>query len=180
MSDSRCTVVIVFERLFDIDPDASEEELRVLVERCEQLKSTAAAVQARATALWAEKRACSERERGVSRARRGKGLATEIALARHDAPVKGHTHLGVANALVHEMPHTLAALHSGVLSEYRATVIVRESACLSVEHRRELDAELCAEPSRLVGWGNSRVEAEAKKITARLDAAAVVERNNKA
>ena len=31
-----------------------------------------------------------------------------------------------------------------------------------------------------MGWGNNRVEAEAKKITARLDAAAVVERNAKA
>ncbi len=170
----------MFESLFDVDPGASEQELRVLVERCEQLKSKAAAAQARATALWAEKRACAERERGVSRARRGKGLVTEIALARHDAPVKGNTHLGVANALVHEMPHTLAALESGVLSEYRAKLIVRESACLSVRDRRELDAELCAESARLVGWGNSRIEAEAKKITARLDAAAVVERNNKA
>jgi hypothetical protein len=32
----------------------------------------------------------------------------------------------------------------------------------------------------LEGWGHARVEAEAKKITARLDAAAVVERNAKA
>ena len=170
----------MFESLFDVDPGASEAELRMLVERCEQLKSKAAAAQARATALWAEKRASAERERGVPGARRGKGLPTEIALARHDAPVKGNTHLGVANALVHEMPYTLAALDAGVLSEYRTTLIVRESACLSVEHRRELDAELCADPSKLVGWGNNRVEAEAKKMTARLDAAAVVERNNKA
>ncbi|PRC44083.1 HNH endonuclease, partial [Mycobacterium sp. ITM-2017-0098] len=68
----------------------------------------------------------------------------------------------------------------GVLSEYRATLIVRESACLSLEHRRQLDEELCADMSMLVGWGNNRVEAEAKKITARLDVAAVVERNAKA
>ncbi|KWX60728.1 HNH endonuclease, partial [Mycobacterium sp. NAZ190054] len=77
-------------------------------------------------------------------------------------------------------PHTLAALEAGVLSEWRATLIVRESACLSVQHRRELDAELCADPSRLAGWGNRRVEAEAKTIAARLDAAAVVERIDKA
>src|SRR5688572_7302637 len=147
MSDTRCSVGNMFESLFDVDPGASEAELRILVERCEQLKSKAAAAQARATALWAEKRAAAERERGVPGARRGKGLPTEIALARHDAPVKGNIHLGVANALVHEMPYTLAALDAGVLSEYRTTLIVRESACLSVEHRRELDAELCADPS---------------------------------
>lgn len=166
--------------MFEIDPEASEAHLRELVERCEELKSKAAAAQARATALWARKRAAAEQAAGVAARKRGKGLSSEIALARHDAPVKGNQHLGFARALVEEMPCTLAALDSGVLSEYRATLIVRESACLSVEHRRQLDEELCADPSMLVGWGNNRVEAEAKKITARLDAAAVVERNNKA
>ena len=34
------------------------------------------------------------------------------------------------------MPHTLAALERGALSEWRATLIVRESACLDVEDRR--------------------------------------------
>jgi hypothetical protein len=43
-----------------------------------------------------------------------------------------------------------------------------------------LDADLCADVTRRVGWGNKRVEAEAKKIAARLDAAAVVERARKA
>ncbi|MGB3353485.1 MAG: DUF222 domain-containing protein, partial [Mycobacterium sp.] len=170
----------MFESLFDVDPGAGEAALRAQVEHLEQVKSAAAAAQARLTALWAEKRAAAERAAGVAAAKRGKGLASEVALARHEAPVKGSQHLGFANALVHEMPYTLAALEAGVLSEWRATLIVRESACLSVEHRRELDAELCADMSRLVGWGNNRVEAEAKKIALRLDAAAVVERAAKA
>jgi Domain of unknown function (DUF222) len=170
----------VFESLFDIDPGATQAELRAAVERFERLKSAAAAAQARATALWAEKRRAAEEAAAVPARRRGKGLTSEIALARHDAPIKGGTHLGVATALVHEMPHTMAALEAGVLSEYRATLIVCESACLSKEHRRQLDAELCADTSTLAGWGDTRVEAEAKKVTARLDAAAVVERNAKA
>ncbi len=166
----------MFESLFDVDPAAGEAVLRAQVEHFEHLKSAAAAAQARLTALWAQKRRAAELAAGVPVAKRGKGLASEVALARHEAPVKGNQHLGFANALVHEMPHTLAALEAGVLSEWRATLIVRESACLSVEHRRQLDAELCADMSRLVGWGNNRVEAEAKKIALRLDAAAVVER----
>ncbi|GJF14208.1 HNH endonuclease [Mycolicibacterium cyprinidarum] len=166
--------------MFDIDPCSSEAALRAQVEQLERLKSAAAAAQARATALWAEKRSAAEQSAGVSKAKRGKGLASEVALARHDAPVRGGTHLGMAKALVHEMPHTLAALESGALSEWRATIIVKESACLSVEHRAQLDAELCAEVSRLRNWGNARVEAEAKKITARLDVAAVVARSAKA
>ena len=170
----------MFESLFDVDAAAGEAALRAQVEELERVKSAAAAVQARVTALWAQKRAAAERAAGVPSARRGKGLASEVALARHDAPVKGNQHLGFANAVVGEMPCTLAALEAGVLSEWRATLIVRESACLSVEHRRALDAELCADVSRLVGWGNKRVEAEAKKIAVRLDVAAVVERSAKA
>ncbi|MBX7433185.1 13E12 repeat family protein, partial [Mycobacterium sp. Y57] len=170
----------MFESVFDIDPGAGEADLRDLVERCERLKSAAAAAQARATALWAAKRRAAEAAAGVPAARRGRGLAGEVALARHDAPVRGGRHLGMARALVEEMPHTLAALQGGALSEWRATLIVRESACLSIDHRRALDAELCADAARLSGWGDKRVEAEAKKITTRLDAAAVVERSNKA
>lgn len=180
LSDRRCSVGIMFESLFDIDPDASEAQLRELVERCEELKSKAAAAQARATALWAARRAAAEAASGIPARRRGKGLASEIALARRDAPACGNTHLGMAKALVNEMPCTMAALERGQLSEYRALLIVRESACLSIEDRRTLDAELAEEANGFEGWGNRRVAAEAKRITARLDAAAVVERNNKA
>ncbi|MGE2728090.1 HNH endonuclease [Mycolicibacterium vaccae] len=170
----------MFESVFDFSDAAGEGELRAVVERCERLKAQAAAAQARATALWAAKRAAAEEAAGIPAAKRGKGLAAEVALARHEAPIRGGRHLGFARALVHEMPHTLAALGAGVLSEWRATLIVQASACLSIEHRRELDAELCADPSRLAGWGDARVEAEAKRITARLDAAAVVERRRRA
>ncbi|SRX82808.1 hypothetical protein MPP7335_04574 [Mycolicibacterium parafortuitum] len=135
----------MFESLFDVDEAASQAELRAVVEDCERLKSAAAAAQARATALWAAKRRLAELAAGVPAARRGKGLTSEVALARRDAPVKGNQHLGFANALVHEMPYTLAALECGALSEWRATLIVQESACLSVAHRRQLDEELCAD-----------------------------------
>lgn len=101
---------------------------------------------------------------------------TEVALARRDAPARGGRHVGFAKALVHEMPHTLAALESGQLSEWRATLIVRESACLDVEDRRTLDAELCSEPANLDGMGDARVAAAAKAIAYRLDPHAVVDR----
>jgi hypothetical protein len=107
-------------------------------------------------------------------------VATEVALARRDSPARGSRHLGFAKALVHEMPHTLAALEHGVLSEWRATLIVRESACLDVEDRRVLDAELCGEPAGLHGVGDARVVAAAKAIAYRLDPHAVVERAAKA
>ena len=61
------------------------------------------------------------------------------------------------------MPHTLAALECGALSEWRATLIVRESACLDVEDRRALDAEMCADVGKLDGLGDARITADAKQ-----------------
>lgn len=78
------------------------------------------------------------------------------------------------------MPRTLAALERGMLSEWRATLTVRESACLDVEEWRALDAELCGDPSGLEGMGDARVAAAAKAIAYRLDPHAVVERAAKA
>ena len=150
-----------------------------LVERIaelEHLKSSAAAAQARITAELDQKRRAAEAAAGVPAAKRGRGLGSEVALARRDSPNRGGRHLGFARALVHEMPHTLAALEAGFLSEWRATLIVRESACLDVEDRRTLDAELCSDITGLDGLGDARITAEAKKIAYRLDPHAVVDR----
>ena len=94
--------------------------------------------------------------------------------------MQGGRHLGLATALVDEMPYTLAALECGALSQWRATLIVRESACLSVEHRRRLDVEICRDAACLAGWGDKRIAAEARKIACALDVGAVVDRSAKA
>lgn len=163
-----------------VDPLAGEAELIARITELEQLKSAAAAGQARAAAALDERRRAAEGAAGVPLRKRGKGLASEVALARRDSPNRGNQHLGFAKALVHEMPHTLAALASGVLSEWRATLIVRESACLDVELRRTLDAELCADVSKLDGLGDKRLTTEAKNIAYRLDPQAIVDRAAKA
>ncbi|MGJ9404691.1 HNH endonuclease, partial [Arthrobacter sp. KK5.5] len=77
---------------------------------------------------------------------RGDGIGHQIGLARRESPHQGTAHLALAKALVAEMPHTLAALETGALSEWRATVLVRETACLSVQDRAAVDEELCADP----------------------------------
>ena len=162
--------------MLQIDPDAEEATLIAQIGEWETMKAAAAAAQAQATAQLVAKRRAAEAARGIPAAKRGRGLASEIALARRDSPACGGRHLGFATALVHEMPHTLAALESGVLSEWRATLIVRESACLDVDDRRLLDAELCADPATLEGKGNARIAADAKAIAYRLDPHAVVDR----
>lgn len=166
----------MFDTLLAIDPDSPESDLIAQISALERLKSAAAAAQARAAAAFASARRAAEAAAGVPARRRGRGVAAEIALARHDSPARGNRHLGFGQALVHEMPHTLAALEAGLLSEWRATLIVRESACLDLEDRRTLDAELCADPARLEGLGDRRIAAEAKTIAYRLDPHAVVDR----
>ena len=170
----------MFDDLAAVDPMADESALIERIAELERIKSAAAAGQARAAAALDAARRAAEAAAGVPAAQRGRGVATEIALARRDSPVRGGRHLGFAKALVHEMPHTLAALECGALSEWRATLIVRESACLDVEDRRTLDAELCADPASLNGMGDARVAAAAKAIAYRLDPHAVVERAAKA
>ena len=166
----------MFDRLTTIDLDADEATLVDCIAELEHFKSAAAAGQARLTAALDRKRRAREANDGFPTAKRGKGLASEIALARHDSPSRGGRHLGFARALVHEMPHTLAALEAGALSEWRATLIVRESACLTVEDRAELDAQMCADQSELGGKGDKRIEADAKAIAYRLDPQAFVDR----
>lgn len=170
--------------MFDIETaDESSCGESMLIERIaklERFKSAAAAAQARAAAALDLARRADEARAGVPAARRGRGVASEIALARQDSPARGGRHLGFAKALVNEMPHTLAALEQGVLSEWRATIIVRESACLDVDDRRALDAELCGDPADLDGMGDARIAAAAKSIAYRLDPHAVVDRAAKA
>lgn len=166
----------MIEQVFeDVAPD-DEPALVEAIAALERLKAAAAARQARLAVALDTARREAEAARGVPAARRGRGVAAEVALARRDSPARGGRHLGFARALVTEMPHTLAALESGSLSEWRATLVVRESACLDVEDRRRLDAELCSDTSALDGLGDAAVAAAARAIAYRLDAHAVVDR----
>jgi len=129
------------DALVGVDREVTDAErvdqLRVL----EELKCAAAAAQARiAVDLEASQRAEQARA-GLRAEERGKGVGAQVALARRESVHRGGRLLGLANALVREMPHTFAALQAGVLSEWRATILVRESAALTLPDRAVLDAE---------------------------------------
>lgn len=164
----------------ETDPAVRAARLVERIGELERVKATAAAEQARAAVLLDRARREDEAANGVPLRRQGAGVAAEVALARQDSPARGGRHLGFAKALVNEMPHTLAALQCGALSEWRATILVRETACLAVEDRQKIDVEMCADPSRLRGLGDARLAAEAKRLAYRLDAEAVVRRARRA
>lgn len=152
-----------------LDEAALVDHLTVM----EQLKSALAAAQARVTATFAANRAEREEAEGVPAERRCRGLAAEVALARQESPVRGARSLGLAKALVHEMPHTLAALTRGEISEWRATLVVRETATLSRADRAQVDREL---DGYLVGLGDRRVAERARAIGYRLDPGSALRR----
>lgn len=166
----------MIERMCDeaIVLDADEASLVDQISALERRKSAAAANQALLTAALVAKRDVARSTVPIDKRRQG--LGSEVALARRDAPQRGNQHLGFALALVYEMPCTFAALQKGLLSEWRATILIRESAILSIADRRKLDAEICADPATFDGWGNQRFTAEAKKIAYRLDPQAVVDK----
>jgi hypothetical protein len=159
---------------------AGAAELIDQIRRLEELKSAAAAAQARLTVMFAATQRLAQRAAGVPAREIGKGIGAQVALARRDSPARGAQHLGLAEALTRELPHTLAALEKGHISEWRATLIARETACLSVEHRRAVDAELAANPGGIAALGNRAVAAEARRIAYRLDPHAVTDRARKA
>ncbi|MGI8949725.1 MAG: hypothetical protein ACR2FV_17460 [Ornithinimicrobium sp.] len=77
---------------------------------------------------------------GVPAAKRSVSIGAQVALARRESPWRGSRHLGLAKALVGEMPATLSALQTGTISPWAATLVVRATACLSGEHRGLVDA----------------------------------------
>ena len=158
----------------------SDVERVDLLGALEVLKSAAAAAQARVTADLDASVRSRQAALGLPSDQHGRGVGAQVALARRESPTRGGQHLGLARALVHEMPHTLAALSTGRLSEWRATLLVRETACLTREDRSRVDAELVADPARLDGLGDRRVAAEARRIAYRLDPAAALARARKA
>ncbi len=64
------------------------------------------------------------------------------------------------------MPHTLASLERGDVTEWRATVVVKETAALSADDRRAVDDELA---EHLATMGDRRAGAAARAIGYRLD-----------
>jgi hypothetical protein len=95
------------EALAAVDPHADQAALIEQIAWLERVKSAAAAGQARAAAALDEKRRADEAAAGVPTAKQGRGVASEVALARRDSPARGGRHLGLGKALVHEMPTRL-------------------------------------------------------------------------
>ncbi|MGU3435698.1 HNH endonuclease [Actinomycetes bacterium M1A6_2h] len=109
-----------------------------------------------------------------------KTLASELGLARKTSPVAGSHWNARARVLATDMPHTLALLTCGILTEKRAETLIRETNGLTADERRQIDKELCADPNVLRDCGDASVEARVKTRAIELNNKAVAERAKRA
>ena len=141
----------------------------------EDVKSAVAAKQARIAVAYDLGVRREQAAAGVPSDELGAGVGAEIALARRESPSRGARLLGLGKALV-GMPHTFAALDSGQLNEWRATLMVRETACLSVEDRAAVDEEIAADTGSLAGCGDRSIIAAVRAAAYRRDPHSVTRR----
>ncbi|HET7691308.1 MAG TPA: DUF222 domain-containing protein [Nocardioidaceae bacterium] len=164
-------------RLGAFAPAADDAERIDRLALLERAKSGMTAAQAAETVDFKRSQLEAQVAAGVPTRDRGKGVNAQVALARRVSPHRAARLVGMAEALVGEMPHTLAALAAGEINEWRAMIAVRETACLTREDRATADAELA---DRLATMGDRQIEAEFKRIAYRLDPYAFVERQRRA
>ncbi|WP_394251397.1 HNH endonuclease [Arthrobacter pityocampae] len=155
---------------------ATGPELIDEVRALEELKSAIAGRQARAAVAFDVVQRRAQAAGGVPASEQGRGVAAQIALARRESPARGSRLLGLARALVTEMPHTMAALETGRLNEWRATLLVRETACLSAADRCAVDDELAADTGTFDGVGDRALIAAARAAAYRRDPRSVTQR----
>lgn len=156
-------------------PDDDRGRLE-LITALEELKSAAEGLQAHLAVEVDASMRQRAADRGVPVARQGQGVAHEIALSRREPPYRGKQQLGLAKALTGELPHTLAALRAGRITRWRATILARETACLSRDDRREVDRRVAGDPEALERMGDRELGDAVRRIAYRLDAEAWVTR----
>jgi len=167
----------------ELAPGMSERELVDEIRALEDAKARICAAQAELSIRLDQTVRARHEQARIPDARRGRDVAGLVGFARRESPAKGSRLLGLAHALT-EQPHTLAAMKAGVLSEWRAILISRETACLSREDRALVDEEISAPTADgaypFDGWGDKRLTAETQKLVYAVDPAAVVNRRAKA
>jgi hypothetical protein len=165
-------------RALELATECPDDAARIdLLAAFESMKAVCAGGQAKVTVAFAATQTAQGQARGTKPELIRRSVAGQVALARRDAPHRGGRHIGLAAALHTELPHTRQALEQGRISEWQATLICRETACLDPDLRILADERLAPD---LGAVGDRMLEATAARIVAELDAAAVADRSRKA
>jgi hypothetical protein len=163
----------VLAALRELPAAASDAERVDQIRALEQIKSVAAAVQAQVTAAFCASQRADQLAAGVPAERAERGIAAQVGLAKRCSPFHARRYVGWAKILTVELPETFGQLQAGVVPEWRAMLVARETAWLSRRDRAVVDAELAPQLERL---GDRRTVAEARRTGYRLDPDGYLER----
>lgn len=140
-------------RASGIDVDLGEAGLIDLLDTIERDKSALAAVQVLATVALDARTRERQAAAGTGIDTQGRGVGTQVGLARQEAPDAGRRLLALSKILVQDMPLTMRALTRGAISETRALVIAAEAQGLSSALRPKVDAAVQEHPGDFTGEG---------------------------
>ncbi len=143
----------------------SPAELVDQVSLLEDLKRAAEAEQLRLTARFTAARADKWRAAGVKPADAKRSAAGELALARRESQDTARKRAAVADVLIADMPLVVGALQSGVIGEWHATTIARQTVLLTPDQRRVVDEEIAP---KLRSSSVKQLKRLAKRIAQRL------------
>ena len=151
-----------------------------MIRALEELVCAATAAQAAEAVQLDESQRAQQEAIGVPAAQRGRGVAAQVALARRESHHRGQRHLGLAKIVSSELPHTWAAWRDGRITEWKATLIARETACLTREDRAAVDLAVAGDPARLERMGDRELAMACQKEAYRLDPESYVNRRRAA
>jgi hypothetical protein len=146
----------------------------------EELVCTATAAHALPTSELDTSQRAVQAAAGVPAARQGRGVAAQVGLVRRESHHRGQRHLALARVVTRELPHTWAAWRTGRITEWTATLIARETACLTREDRAAVDEIVAGDPARVEQLGIRQVVATCQAEAARLDVESVLTRRRRA
>ena len=151
-----------------------------LITVLEETKNAVAAAQAHAQALFVARQRLDQARAGVPQEKLGRGIAHQVALARHESPHRGRQLCELSEVLVREMPWSMSAFSQGRISEYKAGILAKETVFLSLADRARVDQSICQDSDAAGLLGNRELGAAAKKAAYALDPQACVKRHEKA
>jgi hypothetical protein len=88
--------------------------------------------------------------------------------------------VGLAKVVVSELPSTWEAWRAGRITEWRATLVARETACLTREDRLAVDAQVCGDLDKVVAMGDRELVLACQQTAYRLDPEFFVTRRRRA
>lgn len=168
------------ERLGAAGGGLDDAERIDLIRALEELKCAAEGAQSELTADFERSQREAAARRGVPAERRSRGIALQVALARRESHHRGQRHVGLAKVLRTELPCTREALRAGRITEWRATLVARETACLTREHRMLVDEAVAGDAARIEAMGDREVVGAVQQLACTLEPAAVAARRRQA